>query len=170
MILTRLFIASIGIALFSSSPGQLFAQVQVATNSAINMAVATDLCLQNVRTPEAAPNAFLEAGFTLMDADEGTYNFEANGVSGFLAPLLLTEWCWIESHELTFSNVQEIGHERASLRYPGGVSGTAQRGELANGCPSLTIIVANRIAMLESRNAGFWDGCDDLQTGGILFR
>jgi hypothetical protein len=134
------------------------------------MAIATDICLQNARTPDAAPGAFLEAGFTLKDADEGTYNFEASGVSGFLAPLLTTEWCWIESRDVSFSDVQKIGHERAILSHPGGVLGMAQRGELANGCPSMTIVIANRLAMLEFRNAGFWEGCDKPQTGGILFR
>lgn len=170
MILNRNSMAAIGLVSLAISTGQLSAQVQVSTNSAANLEAAIDICLHNARTPEAAPNGFLEAGFILKNADEGTYTFEAYGVSGFLAPLLSTEWCWIESLNLTFSDVQEIGYERASVRYLGGVSGTAQRGELANGCPSITIAIANRIVMLEFRNAGFWDGCDGLQTGGILFR
>lgn len=163
-------IALIGLVLLAASTGQLSAQAQVGTNSATNFAVATDICLQNAQMPEDAPNAFLDAGFILRDADEGTYNFEAQGVSGFLAPLLVTEWCWIESRDLTFSDVQDIGYEWATIRYAGSVSGKANRDELANGCPSMTIAIVNRLIMLEFRNAGFWEGCDSPQTGGILFR
>lgn len=170
MILDRHTIILIGLFFLVTSTSQLSAQSQVGTDPTTNMAIATDICLQNARTPDAAPVAFSEAGFTLKDADEGTYNFEAAGVAGFVAPLVTTEWCWIESRSLTFLDVQEIGHERASIRYPEGVFGKAQRGELANGCPSMTIVIANRLAMLEFRNAGFWEGCDDPATGGILFR
>jgi len=150
--------------------GGMRAEAQTETEvAASNFALAVDLCLQNVRTADTAPDSFRAAGFTLRDADEGTFIFNAPGVSGFLSPLLITEWCWVESLQLNFAQVQTIGHERALYRYPQGTSGPAQRGELANGCPSISLLVANRIAMLEFRNAGFWEGCDSPETGGVLF-
>ena len=132
--------------------------------------LATDLCLQHVLSPATAPGSFRAAGFELTEADEGTLTFNTNGVTGFLAPRLTREWCWISSDRLSLDLVQTIGLQRAQLRYPSGVSGPAATGTLANSCASLTVLIGQRVSTLEFRNAQFSTGCDSPETGGILFQ
>jgi hypothetical protein len=149
-------------------PQPLAAQTE-AEAIASNFGLAVDLCLQHVhdRDPVAA---FQAAGFAVTPADEGTFNISTLGVTGFLAPLLPTEWCWIESDRLSLADVQRIGYERALYRYPQGGAAPATRDTLANGCPSTTIAVSGRITLLEFRNAGFFAGCNAPETGGLLFQ
>lgn len=105
-------------------------------------------------------------------ADEGTFEFAGAGVSGFLAPVDPTAWCWVQSEFLTLEVVQDITHGQAIARYPSGVPGRPERGELADGCPSMIVQYAGsgRLALLEFRNAGFFNGCSSAGTGGVLFR
>jgi hypothetical protein len=134
-----------------------------------NFGLAVDLCLQHLAGRDPA-DAFRAAGFTVTPMDEGTFDIDAPGVSGFLAPLLPTEWCWVESETLNFATVARIAYERALFRYPQTVTGPAARGTLANGCPSLGLSAGGRIHLLEIRNAGFFEGCDSPATGGVLFQ
>lgn len=154
------------IALCGTAP--LHAQDETAA-IASNFGLAVDLCLQHLRDRDPVAD-FEVAGFSVTPADEGTFAFSTLGVSGFLAPLLPTEWCWVESDRLTLAEVERIGYERALFRYPQGISGPAARGGLANGCPGLNVAHGNRITTLEFRNAGFFQGCDAPETGGILFQ
>jgi hypothetical protein len=136
---------------------------------ASNFGLAVDLCLQHTRDKNPV-DAFRAAGFTVTPSDEGTFNIDTLGVSGFLAQLLPTEWCWVESGALSLTEVQRIGYERALFRHPQGVAGPAARGTLANGCPSISLAIDGRITLLEFRNAGFFQGCNAPETGGILFQ
>lgn len=133
-----------------------------------NFGLAVDLCLQHVRSRDPV-EAFREAGFEVTPADEGTFEFVAPGVSGFLSPLTVLQWCLVETEVLDFATVQRIGHERALYRYPDGVSGAPGDTRTADGCPSLNVAHANRIWTLEFKNVPFWEGCARPDTGGILF-
>lgn len=168
-------IRSLALTLSMITASSAFAQTgaavpaeQIVTRQTFGL--ATDLCLQHVLSPATAPGSFRAAGFELAEADEGTLTFNTNGVTGFLAPLLTREWCWISSDRLSFDIVQTISFQRAQLRYPSGVSGPAAKGTLANGCPSLTVSIGQRVSTLEFRNAQFSTGCDSPDTGGILFQ
>ena len=141
-----------------------------ATNEAVvaNFGLAVDLCLQHLRDRNPV-DAFRTAGFEVTPADEGTFDFMAYGVEGYLAPLTLEQWCWVQSDALDFATVQRIGHERALFRYPQGVAGAPRTGATADGCPSLNVAHANRLWTLGFKNVPFWEGCDRPETGGIMF-
>jgi hypothetical protein len=141
---------------------------------ASNFGLAVDICLQHLRDRNPV-ETFRAAGFTVTAQDEGTFNFDTLGVSGFLAPLLPTEWCWVGSDRLTYAQAETIAYERALFRYPQGVSGPTAPGfsiEIAPGdtCSGLTVLHANRIATLIVTNSPFWEGCGAPGTGGILFQ
>lgn len=138
-----------------------------------NFGLAVDLCLQHVRDRDPV-DTFREAGFEVTPMDEGTFDFAAPGVTGFLAPLLLTGWCWVGSEELSYAQAETIAYERALFRYPEGVSGPAERGfsiEIAPGadCSGLSVMHANRIHTLIMTNVPFWEGCDSPTTGAVYF-
>jgi hypothetical protein len=166
MIRTLLFLAAFA-----------FVQPNVARSqteaTASNFGLAVDLCLQHVRDRNPV-DAFRAAGFDVVPMDEGTFDFSAPGVTGFLAPLLLTGWCWVSSEELTYAQAETIAYERALFRFPQGVSGPAERGwsiEIAPGadCSGLTVLHANRIHTLIMTNVPFWEGCDSPATGAVYF-
>lgn len=161
--------ADLAFAIENNRSGAATLQRTSGRDVATTFALAVDLCLEHVRSRDPVA-AFRENGFTVTPQDEGTFKITADGVSGSLAPLLITEWCWIESEQLGLQQVQDIVYDRARAFYGDGVSGPADRRLLANGCPSLTFLYANsRIATLEFRNAGFFQGCDGAETGGVLF-
>ena len=154
------------VAALAASPAPAQTEAEAIAS---NFGLAVDLCLQHTRDRNPV-DAFRAAGFTVTPADEGTYNVETLGVSGFLAPLLLNEWCWVESRQLPLADVQRIGYERALFRHPQAGAQPAARGTLANGCPSISLAIGGRITLLEFRNAGFFQGCNAPDTGGILFQ
>ncbi|MEM6382215.1 MAG: hypothetical protein AAF739_06030 [Pseudomonadota bacterium] len=158
------------VALVAASTLCLFAlNAQPVSASEAEFAKAVEICLDHLvdKDPTAS---FEERGYSVVPADEGTFNVRSPGWSGFLAPLLLTEWCWIESDSLSQSAVAALAYELVRERYPSGGAGPAERGTLANDCPSTSFVYAGqRIAMLEFRNAGFWNGCREKSLGGVLF-
>lgn len=141
--------------------------------AASNLALAIDLCLQNVRGRDAVDD-FRAAGFTVTPMDEGTFGVDAYGVEGWLAPLLVLGWCWMGSERLPYQDVARIAHERALFRFPQGVSGPPERAfssELVPNarCAGFNVAHANRVFTLVITNAPHWEGCDDPATGGVEF-
>jgi hypothetical protein len=141
---------------------------------ASNFGLAVDLCLQHVRDRNPV-ESFRAAGFVVRAADEGTFDIDTLGVSGFLAPLVPSEWCWIGSDRLSRAQVEAIAHERALYRYPQGVSGPATPGFAlefppVTNCAGLTVAQAGRITTLIVTNSPIWEGCAAPDTGGILFQ
>lgn len=138
-----------------------------------NFGLAVDLCLQHLRDRNPV-ESFRAAGFEVIPMDEGTFDFAAPGVTGFLAPLVLTGWCWVASEDLSYAQAETIAHERALFRYPQGVSGQATRGfsiEIAPGadCSGLSVMHANRITTLIMTNVPFWEGCESPSGGAVFF-
>lgn len=138
-----------------------------------NFGLAVDLCLQHVQDRDPV-EAFRAAGFQVTATDEGSFDFEAPGVSGFLSPLLLTGWCWVGSDAIPYSSAETIAFERAVFRYPDGTSGPAERGwsieiSPSSDCSGLTVRHANSIHTLILTNVPHWTGCESAATGAVYF-
>lgn len=147
------------------------ATVAVASGGATDAFTrAVKICLDHM-VDKSPVETFRDSGFVVTPLDEGTFGISGPGMSGSLAPLLPTEWCWLESEELNQQDVAELTFRLAKERFPDGIEGPAERGELANGCPSLSLAYSStRLSLLEFRNAGFFFGCEDGALGGVLFR
>ncbi|SUZ32564.1 hypothetical protein ROE7235_02325 [Roseibaca ekhonensis] len=140
----------------------------VLADARTDMAQAVSICLENVLSKEQALDDLRAAGFELRYTDEGSYNFEKGSVSGFVTPIELTQWCWVETTDLSLTEAQDIGPAQLRAVYPNSFAGPVNRDLLANGCPGLEFMVGSRIMIMEFRNVGFHFGCNADGSAGIL--
>ena len=93
-----------------------------ASVSAHNMRLAIEVCLLNYRTEPGLSEAFLVAGFTLYDGlDPGSYEFEADGVSGLFTTRDATGYCTVQSPLVPLATAEALGAELATTLFPGNV-------------------------------------------------